>query len=255
MTRQEWKIAAAGLLIIALTAGAVLFGQPRLGNPGLVIEPKGLTNEVGQMVVNERVFFPPVVDDFIGADSLVSKDELAVLPADTTYGRKLYRDRSGLPILMSAVVMKRDRTSIHKPQNCVLGQGWKIEKTEIIDIPVAKPHPYKLKATALQITKRIRDDKGNEFDASGWYIFWFVDEENVVAHLAEAHMLIARNLLLNGKLHRWGYVSCYAYGPPGQEGLLLARMKRLISSATPEFQLTAPGSQQTASNPAAPRLN
>lgn len=255
MTPRDLKIAIAALAVIGLTALGVVFGKPRVGQPGLVVEKKSLTNEVGEVVRNERVYFPATVDEFVGSDAPISTNEISTLPKDTTYGRKLYRDRSGLPIQLSAVMMGTDRSSIHRPQTCVTGVGWLIEKSEIISIPVAKPQPYTLKATALLLNKQFRDENGGAHDMRGWYIFWFVAEEDVVPRLGEAHWLIAQNLLFSAKLPRFAYVSAYSYCRPGEEGALLARMKRVISSSVPEFQKTIGRAQQTASIEPSPRLN
>lgn len=255
MTPRDLKIALAALALIALTAIGVVYGKPRLGKPGLVLENKALTNEVGQVVRNERVFFPANIDEFIGSDAPISTNEISTLPDDTTYGRKIYRDRGGYPIQLSAVMMGTDRSSIHRPQTCVTGVGWLIDKTEIISIPIAKPQPYTLQATALLLSKQFRDDNGVTHDMRGWYIFWFVAEDDVVPRMGEAHWLIAQNLLFSAKLPRFAYVSAYAYCRPGEEGALLARVKRIISSSIPEFQTTIGDPQQTASIEPSPRLN
>lgn len=255
MTRLDIKIAVAGLLIIALTAVGLVVGQPRLGNPGLVVEKHVLTNEVGKVVRDERVFLPLAVDEFVGMDTPVTQMEIDTLPDDTLYGRKLYRDPRGLHAQLSAVMMKRDRTSIHNPQVCVTAQGWQIDKTEVISIPIAKPHPYTLKATAMSISNETPDGNGGKQTLKGWYIFWFVSEDEVLARLGEAHWSIARTLLVSGKLQRFAYVSCYSYGRPGEEGVLLARMKRLIASSVPQFQTATPRPEQTASIDAKKQAN
>jgi hypothetical protein len=247
VNRSEIRIAIAALAIIVCTGLALAYGKPRLGQPGLVLEQKPLTNEVGAVVTDQRVFFPTNADEFSGSDAPVGMDELKVLPSDTTFGRKLYRDRGGFMAQMTAVLMKTDRTSIHRPQTCVTGQGWVIENTETISIPVAIPHAYNLRATALQIAKQVRGEDGATHELRGWYIFWFVAEDELTPRLGEAHLSIAKNLLLAGKLQRWAYVSCFSYGQPAEAGVRLARMKRLISATAPEFQTVAGGPQQTAS--------
>lgn len=248
MSRQERIVAFVVLGLIALGAAAIHFGRPRLGNPGLAFEKVALTNEHGKVVREERVRFPDNVAGFRAMNAPINDVEVTNLPPDTAYGRKLYWDAAGFRAQVSAVMMKTDRTSIHRPQVCITGQGWKIQKTEVIDIPVAAPLPYNLKATCMTSTKTVRDEKTKqEYQLSNVYIYWFVAQHKLVPGHSEALWSISQDLITSGVLHPWAYVSVYAPCRPGQEGVALARAKRLIAAAAPEFQLTPPPeSKQTA---------
>jgi hypothetical protein len=252
MRRQERLVGVVVLAVIGLGALAIHFGKPRMGKPGLVMEQGVLTNEHGKIVRTERVRFPNRVAEFHSTDAPIADVECTNLPPDTVYGRKLYWDDTGFMAQVSAVMMRTDRTSIHRPQTCVTGQGWKILKTETIDIPVALPTPYVLKATCLTSAKISPTDKR---PYSALYIYWFVSERRTVPGHPEALWAISEDLLTTGTLYPWAYVSCFARCQPGQEGLFLSRMKRLISTSVPEFQLTPPNSKQTASLPVSAPLN
>jgi len=254
MTRQERLIAIVVLGLIAFGALAIQFGKPHLGKPGLVMEKIALTNEYGKIVRTERVHFPDRVQGFRSADGPITDLEATNLPPDTVFGRKLYGDDTAFVAQMSAVMMQTDRTSIHRPQICVTGQGWQIQKTEIIDIPVPLPSPYILKATCLTSTKTMPTADKRTYSAI--YIYWFVAEHQTVPDHSEALWAISRDLVTTGTLYPWGYVSCFARCQPGQEGAYLQRMKRLISMSAPEFQLTPPTKvKQTASLPQPAPLN
>jgi hypothetical protein len=253
MNRQERLIAGIVLGLIAIGAVAIHFGKPRMGNPGLAMEKATLTNEHGKIVRTERVRFPNRTPDFRAFDGGISDNEVTNLPPDTVFGRKIYLDGTGFAAQMSAVMMQMDRTSIHRPELCVTGQGWKIAKKEVIDIPVASPGPYVLKATCLTSTRQNPVDNKTY---AGIYIYWFVSESRTVPGHGQALWAISEDLLTRGTLYPWGYVSCFARCQPGQEGLYLSRMKRLISMTVPEFQLTPPPKgKQTASLPNARPLN
>jgi hypothetical protein len=255
MNGQEGKLAALALGLIAAGALLVNYGKPRLGNPGLAIERTPLTNELGAVVRQERVRLPASAGGFRSQDTPITALEVAILPPDTTFGRKFFIDDEGFGVQMSAVMMKTDRTSIHRPQICITGQGWNIQKTEIIDIPVALPIPYILKATCLTSTKMVRDARtGKEAPRSSVYVYWFVSENRLLPGHSEALWAITRDLVTSGVLYPWAYVSCYAECPPGLESLALSRMKRLISGAAPQFQLTPSASKQTAFLQTSPSL-
>lgn len=253
MTRQERLVAIIVLGLIGLGAVAIHYGKPRLGNPGLAMEKAAITNEHGKIIRTERVHLPERVAGFRSMDAPITDLEATNLPPDTIYGRKIYWDETGFAAQMSAVMMQTDRTSIHRPQTCVTGQGWKILKTEEIDIPVPLPSPYILKATCLTSTKTL--PTGDKSTYSSIYIYWFVAEHRMVSGHTDALWFISQDLITTGTLHPWSYVSCFTRCQPGQEALYLSRMKRLISMSVPEFQLMPANSKQTASLPVSGPLN
>jgi hypothetical protein len=242
----EWKIAMAALVLMAAGLAALHFGKPRLGKPGLAMEQGVLTNEFGNVIRQVRVRLPSAIPGFQTEEGAISKWEEA-LPGDTTFGRKVYRqDAASAPITLSAVMMKTDRTSIHRPQICIVGQGWLIDETKIISIPVARPGPYALQATCMQLSKEVTDGAGVKRNIRGVYIYWFVSENRLTPGHSEALWFITRDLLLTGTMYPWAYVSCFSHCLPGQENALLERMKEVIAAATPEFQLITNEPKQSA---------
>lgn len=248
MKRQEVLVALVVLGLIGLGALAIHYGKPHMGKPGLVMEKSALTNEHGKIVRTERIHFPDRVSGWRAVDGPISDVEVTNLPPDTVFGRKRYIDESGFGAQMTGVMMQTDRTSIHRPQTCITGQGWKILKTEVIDIPVPLPSSHVLKVTCLTSTRT--EKTGEKRTYSSVYIYWFVSERRTVPGHPEALWAISQDLLTTGTLYPWAYVSCFSVCPTGQETLALSRMKRLISMTAPEFQLTpAPNAKQTASLP------
>jgi hypothetical protein len=249
MNRQERQVAIVVLAIVVLGAAAIHWGKPHHGKPGLVLEKAQLTNEFGKVVREERVRFPESIPGLASTDAPITSFEDVSLPKDTTFGRKLYRDEEGFRMQLSAVMMKTDRTSIHRPQLCLFGQGWTVQKTEVIEIPVPLPSPYQLKATCVTCSKKVRDPKTEkEFPVACLYIYWYVSEHRLAAEHGEAIWDITKGLITSGTLEPWAYISCFGSFLPGQEGAALVRMKRLISEAVPQFQLyPRPNPKQTAS--------
>lgn len=257
MNSQERTVAAVVLASIALAAVFISFSKPRLGNFGLTLESAPLTNELGKVVRTNRVSLPPEATGFKSVLSPIMDVELTALPADTHFGRRIYGDESGFKAQLSAVMMQTDRTSIHRPHTCVTGQGWKIDKSEVIDIPIARPEPYTLKATCLTSSKEIPDASGKMRKVSSIYIYWFVSEKRLTPAHPEALWYITQDLIATGVMYPWAYVGCFATCLPGQEQLSIARMKRLIGVTIPEFQLTAgkESAKQTALLPGGSPVN
>src|SRR5208337_3763291 len=116
--------AVAAAAILAVAAEALFLGrhvarQP-LGSAGVALAPDGLN--------------PAELPAFLGSDWMGSSVaptavERAVLPPDTGYSTKLYVSREGpnRQVLLSIVLSGRDRTSIHRPELCLVGQGWTID--------------------------------------------------------------------------------------------------------------------------------
>jgi hypothetical protein len=250
MTRQEIKVGIVTLILIA--CAAIFLGQRKnsLGRPGLVIESQILTNEHGVKVADRRIALPTGVPGYDDELMHITAKEVDVLPKDTIFGRRVYRSGdNNVSMQMSAILMGSDRTSIHKPYYCITGQGWQIEKEEVVTIPMALPEPYELRVQLLTTThaQAYRTPDGKTIHPKGLFIYWFVSETQLTPNHKEQMWLLARDLLTTGVLQRWGYISCFSICAPGQEELRLQQMKRMIAETVPSFQIP-PGKapQQTA---------
>ncbi|MDP6754477.1 MAG: hypothetical protein QGF56_12380, partial [Verrucomicrobiota bacterium] len=127
MSRQGKIILAVFLLLVG--ASALFLAQlssagQALGKPGLRVAAMELHNEVGEVVRTNGVALPAQVVDCTSRLTPVTKLELDWLPDDTTYGRRRYTLPDGSWIENSVVLMGQDRTSIHKPEYCLPGQGF-----------------------------------------------------------------------------------------------------------------------------------
>lgn len=250
MNRKQWTALAVVLGLIGLTAAllARISASQRLGKPGLklVDEPtfmadvdaaKGVTNRVA--VRKQTAYLPSEVLEYRSQVEDITPLEINWLPKDTLFGRRRYRSSDGFEVLTSIVLMGIDRTSIHKPQFCLEGQGWRIGKSEIIGIPVARPHPYELNVMKLTTSKQFADREGKPRTATGFYLYWFVADNQLTASHGERMWWMARDLVRTGVLQRWAYVSFFAACWAGQEEETLRRLKEVIAASVPEFQLAA----------------
>ncbi len=238
MKKRNGILFALALLI--MVGGALWLrdfrGRQRLGEPGVKIrldrdKPGGL-----EVLLPERVLDydsqPVPTDDLV----------LAVLPKDTSYGQRRYQNPEGFELLMNVVLMGADRTSLHKPQFCLSGQGWNIDAAQSAEtsIHIDRPASYDLPVIRLNMSKDL-NVRGQTMNASGIYVYWYVADGMVSATTSGYQRMwwMARDLLRTGVLQRWAYVTCFAVCPPGQEDATYARMKTFIANAAPEF-LIAP---------------
>ncbi len=224
----------AALLIMGGGAGVILRLQAaqRLGNPGLKTSPLPDSQ-------NLLVELPANVPGHESRAVPISESELGALPKDTSFGRRIYRAPDGFEVLSTAVLMGSDRTSIHQPQFCLVGQGLRIDEQQETRIPILEPSPYDLPVMKITSTKIIQQD-GRETVVRGIYVYWFVAENRVTAQHHQRMWWMAGELLRSGVLQRWAYVSFFALCAPGQEDATYARLETLISRAVPLFQTAPP---------------
>ena len=162
------------------------------------------------------------------------------LPADTSFQVRNYRAADGFSTELSVVLMGCDRTSIHRPEFCLPGQGWEIDSqlTSVQHIPMISPFPYQLPVNRLISTKTLEDAGGNSQTYRGIYVYWFVDGSHYTEKAWKWKIwYIPHDLIFNGVLERWAYISLFSPCLPGQETATFERMKQWITMAVPQFQL------------------
>jgi exosortase len=121
---RPYRIAVA---IIIIAGGEMLFLRhvamlPARGDAGVALAPDG----------RSPVELPAILGrEWVGWPAPVTAIEREILPPDTGYSRMQYvssRDRRA--VFLSIVLSGRDRTSIHRPELCLVGQGWTITGRE-----------------------------------------------------------------------------------------------------------------------------
>lgn len=245
MSRSALQVLIGFVLLVGLTAALLLRVRAHysLGHPGLKVVNVPIYDEDNNPISNQSAFLPETVGDYTSTNLPVTKIELGMLPPDTVYGRRVYHSPDSA-IMTSIVLMGTDRTSIHKPQYCLTGQGESIVASEVISIPIAKPHPYELKVMKLTTISQQPTSSGKFTPASGIYLYWFVADGLLTPHHGERMWLMGRDLITKGLLQRWAYVAYFSRCLPGQENILLEQMKRFVALSVPEFQTTTGNTEQ-----------
>lgn len=235
MNRQKWILALVVLLLIGGTAGllARMRSNQKLGLPGVKTGPLSDSKNL-EVLLPERVL--EYTSQVVTQEALV----VNVLPKDTSYGQRFYTAPDDFVIQMNVVLMGSDRTSMHKPQFCLEGAGWRIDSgrpgQELVHM--TRPVEYDLPVIKLFVTQT-RENQGREQTIRGVFLYWFV-ADNALSADPEGYKRLwtsARQLFLNGELQRWAYVLCFSPCAPGEEAATLERMKRFVAASVPEFQL------------------
>jgi hypothetical protein len=198
------------------------------------------------------MWLPEDTFELKGRSVSVSSQEADTLPEDTTYLKMAYLEKFKPPEVaryrqMSAtlILSGNDRRSLHEPEICLDGQGWKIEKREV---DVVSTLGGDLEVMTLQLGRWakkdgdfVTDENGERIRIQAIYVYWWVSAEGSTPHADERVVRTALNNMFRNLNDRWGYPSIMVpvdarFG--SQEGLREARKRAFdfVSEYAPKFQ-------------------
>ena len=154
--------------------------------------------------------------EWIGQTIEVSSVEREILPPDTGFARRLYvsvADRRK-QVFLSVVLSGQDRTSIHRPELCLVGQGWSIEGRDSASFE-ADSGGISVPAAVLQISREVVPPGGARQVVPALFAYWFVGREEVAISTPERLWQTALNRL-RLRPDRWAYVVAQTLILPGE---------------------------------------
>ena len=182
MNRQKIILAAVMLALIGATAGVLARtkSHQKLGEPGVKTRPVAGSK-------NLEIMLPETAPGYTSEISTDSEKALSQLPPDTSFRVRFYKADDGFFSQVSVVLMGSDRSSIHRPQICMTGQGWAIDNrlSGVEPIQFDRPFAYDLPVNKLIATKQFTGPDGQAQTARGIYIYWFVDANHYTASSAQ----------------------------------------------------------------------
>lgn len=236
MNRLKPVLFVIVLAMIGLVAGALSHAKAnqKLGLPGVRTRPLAGSH-------NLEVLLPEDLPGYVSKAEPQAEVVTNQLPPDTSYGQRLYQGDDGFQCLANVVLMGSSRSSIHKPQVCLVAQGWTINDAASREMLVhlERPIPYDLSVMRLVLSRQEEVD-GQKVDQHALYVYWFVDADRLTASHARRMLWMAHDVVFKNVLDRWAYVSFFAKSAPGQDDATFERMKKLMVAAVPEFQLVPP---------------
>ena len=256
MKSTQFTIVAGAVAIIVAAALFLLSWDKRqyIGKPGVrVVNSPVYGIDISRDATNtfvagsNSVYLPAKVLAFESQANPIAKIVWDWLPKDTTYGQRIYKAADGFEIQAMAVLMGKDRTSIHQPQYCLTGAGWLTQSQEATVIGMDKPVPYELPVTKMKLRKTYRGPDGQEHEAAAVLVYWFVADNQLTADHRERMWWMARDLLRSGVLQRWAYIIQFSVCRPGAEEAAFARISEFIRASVPEYQLVPAPPQTMAS--------
>jgi hypothetical protein len=172
----------------------------------------------------------------------VTAAEREILPPDTGFSRKTYVALADpeSPVFLSIVLSGRDRTSIHRPELCLVAQGWTIAGAETHRFAYPdRPGGLTFPSTVLHVQLERTTPRGRQV-VPQLVAYWFVSSDAVAATHWERLAHDAWNRLRHLRADRWAYVLLQTDATDG-ETAALARMQAVLDRTLPAFQEPLPG--------------
>ena len=237
MTRGAKIVSGVAAGMILLTGGLLdyLKRNQMLGEPGVKLVPVALLDEDGKEVRSRSIHLPETVTGFVSKAVPMQKLVLEWLPPDTLYGQRHYEAEDGFWIHAGAVLMGGDRTSIHQPQYCLTGQGFRIVDERAARIRLGGERGYDLPIKRIVARGTFRGADGQVVELTRLLVYWFVAKGSLTAEHDRRMWEQAIRQLKTGELQRWAYITCFAPCEEGGEDAAFERIAGFIIEAAPEF--------------------
>ena len=223
-----------GVLMAVLVGALIVAAATRWIDARPTVEGAGVRLAAGGV---DPVELPTFLGNaWIGRRAEVTAVEREILPPGTGYSRKLYvsLDDPGHSVFLSVVLSGRDRSSIHRPELCLVGQGWTIEG--------AAPHRFRdpgraggdFPATVLRVRREAPGPAGRRAAPPEIVAYWFVSHDRAVAGYGQ-RMWFDALARLGGHADRWAYVLAQTDARDG-DAAALARIQSVLDATLPAFQ-------------------
>ena len=181
-------ILVAGLVLTKFTADVT-----RMGEPGI-------------RLTDDHPFLPDTVGAWKGSPQTgLTADERAVLPPDTEKAARIYTNSNGQIVYCSVVLAGRDVTSIHRPEVCLTGQGWKLEaaQTERIDMPSIPGRILRVSRMNSSSTIQFKNEQTAQVYAV--FVYWFIGHDRTTPYHWERIWWTMVDRIFHNRNHRWAY--------------------------------------------------
>lgn len=148
---------------------------------------------------------PIWVGGWIGEDVAVTEREREVLAKDTQFARKIYSSPAGDKLFVSIVMSGDDMTtSIHRPERCLPAQGWGLQATSKVTIPL-KSAP--LAITRLAAAREFTGNDGQKVTVHNVTYYWFIGYGEITASHITRTVIDLRDRILRGYNQKWAYIT------------------------------------------------
>lgn len=239
--------ATGAFLLTALIALTITFAMPRLTRVEFIDTPSiatALPDNAGpwkgkhilycQNPDHGAVLFlethPATCPECGGMLSSLSPFETEMLPKDTRADKRQYMRDDEIPLQVALVFSGRDRSSIHRPEVCMVSDRSTIVASQRRSVAVPGHAPIEVQLLDIQHTAQTPD--GRSVTWRSYFAYWFAGRGHETAsHLVRMFWMAWDRILWN-RAYPWAYVSIAGtYDQPGD--LPLRRLDDLVRDLYP----------------------
>ena len=166
----------------------------------------------------------------------MSLAEYEQLPKDTEFLKSYYTNAVSQEIFVSLVLSGRERESIHRPERCLVGQGSSIEKSYVIEVPLAGRAPL---GVMILETLRQRDARAGRAEAYSYYAYWFAGQGRETPKHWERMFWLGWDRIVHSIAHRWAYIALAGRRAP-QSVAFQEQVKDFVGLLHPALRLPEP---------------
>lgn len=130
--------------------------------------------------------------------------EYGVLPKDTEFVKSAFTNEAGGRMFTSIVLSGQERSSIHRPQRCLKGQGNSIMNEHTMEVEIEGRKPLKV---AVIETERLYHTEEGAQTYFGFYAYWFVGQDRETASHYSRMFWLGWDRVVRSVSHRWAYVA------------------------------------------------
>jgi exosortase len=220
----------------AFKTGALLWrsvvGLLVIAGAGAIVTVSSTSHRAG--VAGVKMELPDSIGDALGFDGDLDREH-RLLPADTEFVKKQYLSTSPNPVNCEIVLTGAERSSIHRAEACLLGQGWTLLSAEEVNVPVAPGRAQRVKLLRLS---KVRDGQ----QLFGYFLYWYVGADRITDDTFSRIFLSTWDQLTRGVNHRWAYVSVSSELEPSESAsektkrALVSRLVRFAANIIPIVQ-------------------
>jgi EpsI family protein len=232
------------LIAVFVVLGAGVLATALTSNVTRVAEP-------GIRLVDGKPFLAEEVGDWKGGPlEGLSDKERAVLPADTEGARRIYQDKEGHQVYCSIILEGKDVTSIHRPELCLTGQGWILEKPRIERIPTPAAKEGAVPVSRMNATRNFRTEDGRTGVVRSMFLYCFLGKDRVTASHPQRIILTTIDRVFRSRNTRWAYIlvhvpmlsSATVGGPGNAETETLKVVTKFMQDIYPTLTANGPAS-------------
>lgn len=147
---------------------------------------------------------PDRIGEFWGVDEPVTASEKTILPSDTEFAKKSYQAPNGEEVTCQIVLSGAEKRSIHRPEICLPGQGWTIDSSEFIPVPLKNGQT--LTVMKLTLDREVETSPQNRKHITMFFLYWFVGKDKTTADHKVRILLSSWDRIMHNVNHRWAYI-------------------------------------------------